>query len=184
MLAMQYKSFVWPNNPETYTLTMERRTAVQKFPLGGFAVQDLGETCMVLRGEGVFFGKNAMRDFERLEQVFRQDGAGVLLHPAWRGGAALFTQLELTQEPREDYAAYRFAFCQSAAEEKPQALAGEIYVTQRRERGGRMYYRVQSGETAWHICVKKQLTMQELLALNPELSRPDRLEEGQRVRVQ
>lgn len=57
MLNMQYKSFVWPNNPKTYTLSCERRTVVQKIPMGGFEVQDLGATCMVLRGEGEFLGR-------------------------------------------------------------------------------------------------------------------------------
>ena len=110
MLNMQYKSFVWPNNPKTYTLNCERRTVVQKIPMGGFEVQDLGATCMVLRGEGEFFGPDAMRNFSLLVQTFRQDGAGTLLHPAWQGAQAFFTQLQLTQEPREDYVAYRFEF--------------------------------------------------------------------------
>lgn len=97
MLNMQYKSFVWPNNPKTYTLSCERRTVVQKIPMGGFEVQDLGATCMVLRGEGEFFGPDAMRNFSLLVQTFRQDGAGTLLHPAWQGAQAFFTQLQLTQ---------------------------------------------------------------------------------------
>ena len=180
MLKMQYKSFVWPNNPKTYTLSYERQTAVQKIPMGGFTVQDLGGTCAVLRGEGEFFGPGAMQSFQELVRVFRQDGAGALLHPAWTGAEAYFTQLRLTQEPRENYVAYRFEFCEGSARQ-----TGCTYrVTRRRGRGGRIYYTVSGGETAWEICAQRELTMEELLAMNPELSSPTGLAPGQKVRVQ
>lgn len=179
-MGMQYKDFVWPNDPRTYTLSFERQTVVQKIPMGSFTAQDLGLTCMVLRGEGEFFGKKAMEQFRALTRVFQSGGAGVLLHPAWHGGQALFTQLRMTQEPREDYAAYQFEFCQST----PQETIQTAYVTSRRGRGGRIYYTVANGETAWQICTKQALTMQELMEMNPELASPTGLTAGQRVRVQ
>ena len=39
MLKMRFGSFVWPNNPRTYTLSCKRQTAVHKIPMGGFAVR-------------------------------------------------------------------------------------------------------------------------------------------------
>ena len=42
MLRMRFGSFVWPNNPRTYTISCKRQTAVHKVPMGGFVVQDLG----------------------------------------------------------------------------------------------------------------------------------------------
>lgn len=120
-----------------------------------------------------------MRNFSLLVQTFRQDGAGTLLHPAWQGAQAFFTQLQLTQEPREDYVAYRFEFCESA----PQQELKTAYVTRRRGRGGKIYYTVRSGETLWHVCSKYELSMAELLEMNPGLSSPTRLTLGQKVRV-
>lgn len=179
-MGMRYKDFVWPNDPRTYTLSRERQTAIQKFPMGRFAAQDLGTTCMVLRGEGEFFGAQAMRQFQELARVFESEGAGVLLHPAWDGGTALFTQLRMTQEPRENYVAYEFEFCQSTPEEQ----SGTAYVTSRRGRGGKVYYTVTSGETAWQVCADHALTMQELLEMNPGIASPTGLMAGQKVRVQ
>lgn len=179
MLKMQYKSFVWPNNPKTYTISCERQTVVQKIPMGGFAVQDLGGTCMVLRGEGEFYGPDAMKNFQELMRVFREGGAGTLLHPAWTGAEAYFTQLHLTQEPRADYAAYRFEFCEGAQQEN----TARYQVTKRRGRGGKLYYTVSSGDTAWKICAQQELTMAELLAMNPSLTSPTGLTAGQKVRV-
>ena len=56
MLRMRFGSFVWPNNPRTYTISCKRQTAVHKVPMGGFVVQDLGRTATVMKGEGEFFG--------------------------------------------------------------------------------------------------------------------------------
>ena len=61
MLKMRYKGFTWPNNPKTYTISCERQTAVHKIPMGGFVVQDLGQTSTVLRGEGEFMARERMR---------------------------------------------------------------------------------------------------------------------------
>jgi len=57
-------------------------------------------------------------------------------------------------------------------------------VTRRRGRGGKIYYTVRSGETLWHVCSKYELSMAELLEMNPGLSSPTRLTLGQKVRVQ
>ena len=105
LLAMQYKTFVWVNNPKSYTLSCERLTAAHKIPLAGYCVQDLGRSCTVLRGEGEFFGAGAYTQFRRLMEVFRSPGAGALRHPVWQCSRAYFTRLELAQEPREDYVA-------------------------------------------------------------------------------
>ena len=53
---MQYKGFVWPHNPRTYTITYDRQVAVHKVPFGRYAMQDLGMTHRVMRGEGEFVG--------------------------------------------------------------------------------------------------------------------------------
>lgn len=181
MLKMQYKSFVWPNNPKTYTLSCERQTAVQKIPMGGFTAQDLGRTCMVLRGEGEFFGKSAMQSFQALVRVFCEDGAGVLLHPAWQGAEALFTQLRLTQEPRENYVAYRFEFCEKDGQED--VRTAQKWKTTHHGGENKVYYTVSGGENLWQICADHALTMQELLERNPSIASPTELGAGERIRI-
>ena len=108
MLKMRFDSFVWPNNPRTYTLSCKRQTAVHKIPMGGFAVQDLGRTATVMQGEGEFFGAGAYDTFQELLSVFQKGGQQMLVHPVWQTASAYFTELTLTQEPRDDYVAYRF----------------------------------------------------------------------------
>lgn len=119
MLKMRFGSFVWPNNPRTYTLSCKRQTAVHKIPMGGFAVQDLGRTATVMQGEGEFFGAGAYDTFQELLSVFQKGGQQMLVHPVWQTASAYFTELTLTQEPRDDYVAYRFTFCEAPVRRVP-----------------------------------------------------------------
>ena len=44
LTPMQYKSYVWPHNPRTYTIQYVRKVAVHKVPFGLYHLQDLGRT--------------------------------------------------------------------------------------------------------------------------------------------
>lgn len=172
-MAMRYKSFTWPNDPRTYTLSCQRQTALHKIPMGGFVVQDLGRTGTVMRGEGEFFGPNAYDSFRRLLQMFQQQDAGLLLHPMWQTGNAYFTQLRLTQEPRRDYVAYAFEFCEGSG-------GGVLSAAGAAAKG---YYVMQEADTLWSVAQRYDLRMRELLAMNPEIANPNHVRAGQKVRI-
>ena len=52
LTPMRYKDYVWPHNPATYSITYERQVALHKVPFGRYYMQDLGQSCRVMRGEG------------------------------------------------------------------------------------------------------------------------------------
>ena len=174
--AMRFKDFTWPHNPRTFRVLWRRRVCVLDAPGGRYRVQDLGKTCRVLRGEGEFCGPSAYADFERLQQVFLDEGAGTLVHPLWHSQSVFFTRLELTQEPRQDYVAYAFEFTETgeadadAQRKSVQALPEERYA-------------LAPGDTAWSVCAKYGLTLPELLERNPDISNPNELGPGQEVRI-
>ena len=176
-LAMCYKDFTWPNNPRTYTLSAQRQTAIHKIPMGDFVVQDLGKNCRVMKGEGEFFGPDAERQFQFLLSVFSDDGPGTLIHPAWQSDCAYFTQLSLTQEPRKDYVAYSFTFCEGILDD----LAG-IWAAGSDSR--KKYYQIRTGDTIWSIAEQFMLPVGTILGLNPEIANPNSLRVGQKVRIQ
>ncbi|MBQ2925658.1 MAG: DNA circularization N-terminal domain-containing protein, partial [Ruminiclostridium sp.] len=107
---MQYKGYVWPHNPRTYTIRYQRQVAVHKVPFGRYAMQDLGLTRRVMTGEGEFYGPTAYEEFKKLASVFYEGGAGPLIHPVWQSSKAYFVELALAQEPRKDYVRYTFTF--------------------------------------------------------------------------
>ena len=179
MLKMRFGSFVWPNNPRTYTLSCKRQTAVHKIPMGGFAVQDLGRTATVMQGEGEFFGAGAYDTFQELLSVFQKGGQQMLVHPVWQTASAYFTELTLTQEPRDDYVAYRFTFC-----EAPGAAGSGAADDSLSHAIGKRFCEVGAGQTLWEICTAYRLSMQALLRLNPQIAKPNSVAAGTRVRVQ
>lgn len=108
--SMRYKSFVWPHNPRVYTISFQRNMALHKVPFGRYRLQGLGMTRRVMKGEGEFAGEDAYRQIQALSGVFYENTPGVLVHPLWNTTSAWFVNLELVQEPREDYVKYRFEF--------------------------------------------------------------------------
>ena len=101
LAPMRYKDYVWPHNPETYTISFKRQVAVAKVPFGRYGMQDLGMSYRVMEGEGVFAGKGAYDEFKKLASVFYQGGPGLLIHPVWQASQAYFVLLELAQQPLE-----------------------------------------------------------------------------------
>ena len=83
LAPMRYKDYVWPHNPETYTISFKRQVAVAKVPFGRYGMQDLGMSYRVMEGEGVFAGKGAYDEFKKLASVFYQGGPGLLIDTLW-----------------------------------------------------------------------------------------------------
>lgn len=183
---MQYKGFVWPHNPRTYTITYDRQVAVHKVPFGRYAMQDLGMTHRAMRGEGEFVGPEAYDTFRALASVFYEGGPGTLLHPVWQSAQVYFVALALTQEPRKDYVRYTFTFWETysryrdtlapagASEEGSGSQSGGGTTSP----GGRTHT-VAQGETLWGIAQAWGVTLGELLAKNPQLKNPNVIQPGQ-----
>ena len=175
---MRYKSYIWPHNPRTYTISFARQTAAHKIPFGRYCLQDLGLSHRILEGEGEFAGEGAYDAFRELATVFYDGGPGVLVHPVWQTSSAYFTQLSLVQEPMPDYVRYAFTFQEDYAgirtglRKLPEeaAAAAETAV-----------YRVIQGDTLWGIAQRYRVTLQALLAANPGIKNPNLIQVGQQV---
>lgn len=187
---MRYKDYVWPYNPRTYTIEYQRVMSVKKVPFGRYALQDLGPTRRIMRGEGEFVGEGAYEEFKKLASVFYGDGPGMLVHPVWQCASAYFVALSLRQEPRKDYVAYSFTFWEdytghetgltavSTAADTAQTAASSTPADARR------YHTVVKGESLWSIAVDYGLDLNALIALNPQIKNPNLIQVGEKVRVQ
>lgn len=110
MEKLQYKTFVWPNNPERYQQSYVREPVYTKDESGKTVFSGMGPMKRTFSGSGVFFGSTAYDDFKELAALFATGTPGGLNHPIWGLHQAYFTELELTQEPKANYVAYRFEF--------------------------------------------------------------------------
>jgi len=185
LTPMRYKTYTWPHNPRVYSIDYERKMAVHKTPFGLFHLQDLGRTNRIMEGEGEFVGENAYEQFGQLANVFYHGGPGLLVHPLWQAANAYFVSLKLEQEPRPDYVKYSFAFWEDDSwytglatrqTEAETANAGE-------GDAGTVRHRVVKGDTLWAIARTYGRTLEEIIALNPQIKNPNLIRVGEEVRV-
>lgn len=187
--SIRYKGFVWPHNPTVYSISYERKMAVHKVPFGRYHLQSLGMTRRVMKGEGEFVGEGAYQQFKNLAAVFYEDTPGTLAHPLWDAASAWFVTLELEQEPREDYVKYRFEFWedfsgyQTGVEKTAAPTPGTNSTAAAASSPQAAYYTVVKGDTMWGISRKYGLTLNALIALNPQIKNPNLIYVGQKVRV-
>lgn len=186
--TMRYKNFVWPHNPRTYTIEYERVMAVNKVPFGRYHLQDLGPTRRVMRGEGEFVGPEAYAQFKKLAAVFYGEGPGMLVHPVWQCANAYFVELSLKQEPRSDYVRYTFAFWEGYDGYETQLKAGSSgthagsnHQTANQTAG--IWHTVRRRESLWNIARDYDVGLNELITRNPQIKNPNRILEGEKVRV-
>ena len=188
LTPMRYKNFTWPHNPEVYQVERRREVAVHKVPFGGCVLQDLGSTYRVLQGEGTFAGRDAYETFRALEQVFLQEGPGLLVHPVWPASRAHFVSLELTEKPLPDYVRYRFAFWEdrgsyAAALTALDSGGEQAASADKTAEETSAVYTVRKGDTLWGIAKRYGVTLTALIAANPQIKNPNLIYPGDRVRI-
>ena len=188
---MRYKSYIWPHNPRVYSIDYQRKMALHKTPFGLYHLQDLGLANRVMEGEGEFVGEEAYSQFGQLANLFYAGGTGLLVHPIWQAANAFFVSLRLEQEPRPDYVKYSFTFW-----EDDSWYTGLATRTTEQARGGTegsaaaashsaqaAWHRVVKGDTLWTLAGKYGLSLEELVALNPQIKNPNLIRVGEEVRV-
>ncbi len=179
--SMRYKDYTWPHNPTTYSITFERQVAVHKVPFGRYCIQDLGQSCRIMRGEGEFVGAAAYEEFKKLATVFYDSGPGLLIHPVWQASNAYFTSLKLEQEPLPDYIRYSFEFRESfdhynlELEKKDGSFAPNTSVKEP------VSHTVVSGDTLWAVAQRYGVELSDLLAANPQIKNPNLIHAGMKV---
>lgn len=188
LAPMRYKNFVWPHNPKVYSITYERKMAVHKIPFGRHYLQSLGQTRRVLRGEGEFVGDGAYAKFSQLASVFYEETAGTLIHPVWVTTTAWFVGLTLEQEPRQDYVKYSFEFWEVIGGEQTALTVKAVQTagTSSGSSGGgsqQVWHTVVKGDTLWALSKKYQVTLDQIIRLNPNIKNPNLIYVGQKVRI-
>ena len=181
LASMRYKNFVWPHNPRVYSIEFERAMALNKIPFGRYALQNLGLTRRVMRGEGEFLGAEAYEQLKQLADVFHEETPGVLVHPLWDTTTAWLVELKLEQEPRPDYVRYSFTFW----EDGPRIAGTVAAVNTARTAEARepLWHTVVKGETLWGIAAEYGVPLEKLTAWNPQIRNPNLIQAGEKVRV-
>lgn len=190
LTPMRYKDYTWPHNPRVYSIDFQRTMAVHKIPFGGYQLQDLGNAHRVMEGEGEFVGAGAYGEFQRLACVFHEKGPGLLVHPLWQAANTYFVSLRVEQAPRPDYVRYSFAFWEEnsltsgmATRKLEAAAPGSGGTAAARTDAQAAYHQVAKGDTLWALAGRYGVSLNELIALNPQIKNPNLIRVGEEVRV-
>lgn len=183
LTPMRFKDFTWPHNPEVYTVERRRRIAVHQAPFGRCVMQELGSSYLVLKGEGVFAGEDAYEQFKALEEAFREEGPGILVHPVWQAERAYFAALEAVEEPLPDFVRYRFEFWEdwNGYESGLREITAENGGGQAAQ--GQRTHTVRKGDTLWGIAKQYGVELTELIRANPQIKNPNLIYPGEAVRL-
>lgn len=190
---MRFKEYTWPYNPETYSIEFRRKVAALKIPFGGYCLQDLGEVCRILKGQGTFTGEYAYSHFQQLSEVFQQSGAGLLVHPVWQTANAYFVSLKLEERPLPDYIRYSFEFWEdyshyngkltqitTSPDSSNQSNSADQNTINPSNQDS---YIVRKGDTLWAIAKHYQVPLTDLIAANPQIKNPNLIYPGNEVHI-
>ena len=116
MEKLLYKNYLWPQNPDHYQQSYVREPVYTKNGSGETVFSGMGPMKRTITGSGAFFGATAYTDFLELAKVFEEKSCGNLVHPVFGTYRCYFTELQVTQQPRENYVAYKFEFREADAD--------------------------------------------------------------------
>lgn len=114
-MALKYKDYTWPSDPQTYREVLSREPLYTTSD-GVTSYSKMSATHRVITGSGIFFGTDAYEDFQELMELAEDNSPGALIHPIWGTRHCYLTKLELNQEPREDFVSYSFEFTQARSD--------------------------------------------------------------------
>ena len=93
LAPMRYKDYVWPHNPETYTISFQRKVAVAKVPFGRYGMQDLGMSYRVAYFVSLELMQQPLEDYVRYRFAFWEtsplDTALIRVDGGEKGGASV-----------------------------------------------------------------------------------------------
>lgn len=166
-IPMRFKGVTWRHNPRELTFESEKQINELHAPYAGCTVQDTGRRGMCVKGEGELFGADCLEQFRALLALFREGGSGVLSIENVKPFHAVFESLTLIGKPKPDVLTYRFLFREVMSE------ADNVPHT----------YTPGENENLWDVSYRFGIGIDALMALNPQVKRPDILTEGEVVRL-
>ena len=110
MDRMQFKTFVWPENPERFRIQAVRNPIYTVNAEQDYVYDGLGPMCRVVSGTGVFCGVYAVQNYNTMQVLMANGTVGDLKHPLLGTMKAFLTGLEMDMDAREGYIAYSITF--------------------------------------------------------------------------
>lgn len=165
---MRFKGVSWYHNPRELSFTCDKYISEKGSPGGGSYIQSTGRKNLRIKGKGELFGEDCLEQFQRLFELFREGGSGILSIAKLSPVYAVFESLKITAAPKPDLLEYEFVFRE---------------VMEKKHADKPVVYALADGECLWDVSYKFKVAIETLLELNPEFRRPDEVIAGKAVRL-
>ena len=167
--TMQYKDYVWTNNPKTINISSERDIKESIIPYCGNEFQDYGRKKRIVNGSGEFFGSDCLDQYNALFNVFKSGTLGYLSLPNVSPFLATFKSLKIEGKPKPNVLSYSFEFWEYIKKENIDIKTFN------------KFHEVLENETLWDISYLYDIEIEKLLTLNKNIKNPNDLTVGERV---
>ncbi|MBR5773840.1 MAG: hypothetical protein IKY44_03210 [Clostridia bacterium] len=167
---MRFKDFVWPINPAEISFSTQNTIKELNLLYGGCVLQSLGRQPKVIRGKGYFTGEDAFFWFGELERLLNEGTSGVLLISGIAPCCAILSRLDMLGQPSENTVEYEFTFIEDI---------GEIEA----DTSESCYILIAHGQNLWHVSNLYGVGIESLMLLNPTITSPWEVNQGDVVRI-
>lgn len=168
LVPMRFKGVQWHHNPAEISFECDKQINEIKAVSGEAYIQNMGRKNMRISGSGQLFGEDCLEQFDRLLALFEQGGSGVLAIDGIKPIFAVFESVKIIGRPKPDVLEYSFAFREVMEQKSGNIKKVHIAV---------------EGENLWDVSYKYGISIDTLVALNPDVKRPDELEKGFEVKL-
>ena len=110
MSNVQFRNFVWPENPEEMELRSQTNPIYVSQPNGTVQFMGMGEICRIVELKGVFHGSQAYVQALQLRKLMDDGIHGTLSWPQMGSFQMYMTRLQLHEEGRAGCIAYSASF--------------------------------------------------------------------------
>lgn len=166
---IRFAGFVFEHNPETLKITAGSTLASADVLGSSRALSHSGVKNRVISGEGFITGEDCLFRFSRMLRLLSREESCLLCLPDIRPFFAFFRSLRLSCDPTPNLVRYYFEFEEDALKGKKPRKPNRFFISR--------------GEDLWDISRIFNLSVEELVNLNPQIKRPNEIEIGEAVRI-
>ncbi len=166
---MRFNGFSWHHNPKSLTIKSGKKVLRYGVPHFEEIVRCFYDELITVNGVGELYGEDCFEQYKRLEELYLKGKEGVLCLPYLMPIYACFEKLSVEASTTPSVLTYSFTFSQIKKREKKEISTDELTL--------------QSDCTLWDVSYINGVSLDKLIALNPDIMFINDLKKGQVVKL-
>lgn len=110
--AMRFKGFTWHHNPKSLTIKCSDKIVSYSYPHFRAVVESFYSEPVTVSGVGELYGEDCLKQYERLQELYKEGKSGVLCLPKLMPIYACFEKLNVEASTTPSLLTYSFTFRQ------------------------------------------------------------------------